>query len=184
MNRTKNSKLSKDDKSSAASSQDDLDLFTGTPEVTAFSRNISEIVDLQHKTRDQQIEDLQALIDLQSQQLKIAEEALEASKASKNDTKRPLSDTPSPNQNTPSPERPQDIAFKQVLELQAATEPKLASTPPTDDQKQFIQFIGDVVKAITKKDTSEVDSPLSWLDTTHDEAHLSKVFIAGPNVFW
>jgi hypothetical protein len=121
MNRTKNGRLTKDEESATASSQEELDLFTGTPEVTASSRNISEIVDLQRKTRDQQIEELQALIGLQSQQLKIAEEALEASTASHIDTKRQLSDTPSPNQKTPSPERPQDIAYKQALEHQAAT---------------------------------------------------------------
>jgi hypothetical protein len=41
---------------------------------------MSEIVTAHRKTRDQQIEDLQAMLDMQTQQLQLTEEALQASK--------------------------------------------------------------------------------------------------------
>ncbi len=160
-------------KKTAKSSNEDLpsttvptaepDLFLSTPpEVAANSRSMSEIITAHRKTRDQQIEDLQAMLDMQTQQLQLTEEALQASKEQAHAQaallKQQMSSTPSPNQNTPSPERPQNIAYKQALETLAAAEPQ-RSTPPTDDQKQFIQFVGEIVKAITKKDTSDVDSP-------------------------
>ncbi len=45
---------------------EDTALFASTPEVTASSRSISDIITAQRKTRDQQIQDLQAIIDIQT----------------------------------------------------------------------------------------------------------------------
>ena len=60
---------------------EDTALFASTPEVTASSRSISDIITAQRKTRDQQIQDLQAIIDMQTEQLQITADALQASKA-------------------------------------------------------------------------------------------------------
>jgi hypothetical protein len=88
--------------------EEDTNLLTSTPEVTASSRSISDIITAQRKTRDQQIADLQAIIDMQTEQLQLTADALQASKAHAIEhatlLQRQISSTPSPNQNTPSPE--------------------------------------------------------------------------------
>jgi hypothetical protein len=80
---------------------------------------------------------------MQTEQLQLTADAFQASKAHAVEQAAllqwQLSSTPSPNQNTPSPERPQDIAYKQALETQAAAEPALTDAQ-TADQKQIIQF--------------------------------------------
>jgi hypothetical protein len=156
-----------------ADPEEDTDLFTSTPEVTASSpsRSISDIITAQRKTRDQQIADLQAIIDMQTEKLQLTADALQASKAHAIEQaallQRQLFSTPSPNQNTPSPERPQDIAYKQALETQAVAEPAITDAP-TADQKQIIQFVGEIVKAITRKDTSDIDSPPKFTGNDDD----------------
>jgi hypothetical protein len=96
---------------------EDNALFASTPEVTASSRSISDRITAQRKTRDQQIQDLQAIIDIYANRAITDHRRRFTSKQGACDrTGCPLSSTPSPNQNIPSPERPQDIAYKQALE--------------------------------------------------------------------
>jgi hypothetical protein len=40
---------------------------------------------------------------------------------------------------------------------------------PTADQKQIIQFVGEIVKAINKKDTSDIDSPPKFTGNDDDD---------------
>ena len=91
------------------------------------------------------------MLNMQTQQLQLTEEALQASKEQAHAQavllQKQLSSTPSPNQNTPSPERPQDVAYKNALETQAAAEPPLTDHTNAE-QKQLIQFVGEIVKAI------------------------------------
>jgi hypothetical protein len=104
------------------------------------------------------------MLDMQTQQLQLIEEALQASKEQVHEQavllKRQLSSTSSPNQNT---HRPQDVAYKQALETQAAAEPRLTDNPNAE-QRHLIQFVGEIVKAISQKDTSVIDSPPKFTD--------------------
>jgi hypothetical protein len=62
-------------KKTTADPEEDTDL--STPEVTASSRSISDIIiTAQRKTRDQQIAVLQAIIDMQTEQLQLTADAL------------------------------------------------------------------------------------------------------------
>jgi hypothetical protein len=132
-----------------------------TPEVHGI-RSMSEIIASHRKTREQQIDNLQSLLEAQSLQLQEIQKALQLSQAQQQETnallKRQYSDTPSPNQNSPSPDRPQDVAYRQAIASQeaATSVPEVATNP---EQAQFLQFVGDIVKAITKKDTSDIESP-------------------------
>jgi hypothetical protein len=74
------SKKAKQSKSSSEEVIDDSkDFVETTPEVTGPTRKIGDILDSQRKSRDNQIEELQNLIEGQSRQLQLTQEALQAS---------------------------------------------------------------------------------------------------------
>ncbi len=69
---------SKHSQSSTEEPKGDQAPFDSAPEVMGPTRSISDIIATNHKTRDQQIEELQTLIEEQSLQLKLTEAALQA----------------------------------------------------------------------------------------------------------